>query len=88
MSDIYKVFKNNFMSVLEKSSAFTAREVRVLWAIVVSVVNGDPFSMWDISERAGRRIGRNFLSGVLKKYVYVQRHLVKILLPSFSSTVG
>lgn len=73
-------FKNDFISVLEKSFSFTAREIRALWAIVATVVNGGPFSMRDISERAGRRIGRNFLSGVLKKYAYVQRHLVKILL--------
>lgn len=79
MTDIYEAFKTEFWIVLEKCSSFTTREIRALWAILATLINGGPFSMRDISERAGRRIGRNFLSLVLKKYAYVQKSLIKLL---------
>ncbi|MFX0095893.1 MAG: hypothetical protein ACFFBD_29410, partial [Candidatus Hodarchaeota archaeon] len=73
-----QAFKNQFFLLLQKSSVFSQREVFALWAIIATVVDTRSFSLSEVARRFGRRVGRNFLGKVLKKYAYVQRAIAKL----------
>jgi hypothetical protein len=78
MTSLDQAFKDQFFHLLQKPSVFTQREVFALWAIIATIVDTRSFSLSEVSRRFGRRVGRNFLGNVLKKYAYVQRTLVKL----------
>ncbi len=72
-------FHDDFFIILQKACCFTPRELRALWAIITTIIDSRSFSLSLVSRTFGRKIGRNFLATVLKKYAYVQRRVAKLL---------
>ena len=88
MKSIDRAFKDQFFLLLQKSSVFTQREVFALWAIIATIVDTRSFSLSEVSRRFGRRVGRNFLGKVLKKYAYVQRTIVKLIIQTICAELS
>ena len=87
MENHYVLFKNKFISILEKGSYFTKHELEVFWALVSCLIGSSYFSFSGVSARFGKKIGRNSCAKVLKKYSYVQEKLYTILLDEVLTTI-
>ena len=88
MNDEYRDLQDKFYELLQKSSYFKKKEIDALWAILRTVIGSAHFSLAAVSRNFGRKLGRNFLTKVLKKYCYIQRKLVKLLFKEIASIVG
>ncbi|MHA1169400.1 MAG: transposase [Candidatus Hodarchaeales archaeon] len=80
MKLLYQAYESNFWNILQKSCHFTRREIMALWAIVSVITGSHSFSLMEVSSVFGRKVGRNFLATVLKKYSYVQRKVARVLI--------
>jgi len=87
MTVIHQAYETNFWNILKKSCHFTNRDISALWAIVSTIIGTHSFSLSGVSSAFGRKVGRNFLAKVLKKYSYVQRKIAKILIKMVLSKI-
>jgi len=84
MPDLKKIF----FSMLEKSSYFSKHDTNALWAIISTLIGSFRFSLRNVSNLFGRKVGRNYLSKVLKKYAYIQESLLKQIIEDIVSELG
>jgi hypothetical protein len=88
MSEITSSFEKKFFMYLEKSSCLTKRDHEALWEIISALIGASSFSLSSLSTRLGRRIGRNYLARLLKKYSFIQRKVMKELLKDVLTSIG
>jgi len=80
--------KKLLFSMLEKSSHFTKRDINALWAIISTLIGSFRFSLRKVSQLYGRKVGRNYLSNVLKKYAYIQESLLQQFIEDIVKELG
>ena len=80
--------KEFVFKTLQKSSYFTKRDINALWAILSTLIGSARFSLLKVSQRFGRKVGRNSLANVLKKYAYVQELLLQQILTEIIDQLG
>lgn len=79
--------QNTFLSCLEKSSYLTKREHDALWAILSTLIGSSHFSLSEVSRRFGKKVGRNLLSEVLRKYAFIQENIFRLILSEIISII-
>ncbi|OLS21138.1 MAG: hypothetical protein HeimC3_36970 [Candidatus Heimdallarchaeota archaeon LC_3] len=85
MANLYQQLHEKFKITLQKYFHFTRKEISALWAICVTIIGSSSFSFSAVSRNFGQKVGRNFLSKVLKKYYKSQNKLLKIYLDKICS---
>lgn len=85
MTESVQQLQDNFEIALQKCSHLTSKEIFGLWAICATIIGNAAFSLSEVSRNFGKKIGRNFLSGVLEKYYNAQEDCLKALLVEICS---
>ncbi|MFV2014944.1 MAG: transposase [Candidatus Heimdallarchaeota archaeon] len=80
--------KEFFFSTLNKSSYLTKRDINALWAVISTLIGSFRFSLNKVSQLFGRKVGRNYLSKVLKKYAYIQESLLNQFIEDMVQELG